>query len=108
MGGLAVGVCGTDKEIVRGEYGWAPSGRERLVLGHESLGRVHRRPVLGGLINEYEPNSCASQTDTLQCSALGIMAHMFHRMASGARTTSVWKIDSASGRSLWRGGVRVS
>ncbi|SDK04543.1 Threonine dehydrogenase [Lentzea albidocapillata subsp. violacea] len=39
--GLAVGVCGTDKEIVRGEYGWSPPGRERLVIGHESLGRVH-------------------------------------------------------------------
>ncbi|WP_410594307.1 hypothetical protein [Amycolatopsis sp. lyj-23] len=24
----------------RGEYGWAPPGRDRLVLGHESLGRV--------------------------------------------------------------------
>lgn len=38
--GLAVGVCGTDVEIVSGIYGWAPPGRERLILGHESLGRV--------------------------------------------------------------------
>jgi threonine dehydrogenase-like Zn-dependent dehydrogenase len=38
--GLALGICGTDLEIVRGEYGWAPPGEERLVLGHESLGRV--------------------------------------------------------------------
>jgi glucose 1-dehydrogenase len=37
---LAVGVCGTDVEIVEGDYGWAPPGRERMVLGHESLGRV--------------------------------------------------------------------
>jgi threonine dehydrogenase-like Zn-dependent dehydrogenase len=37
---LAVGVCGTDAEIAGGLYGWAPPGRERLVLGHESLGRV--------------------------------------------------------------------
>src|SRR4051794_41983714 len=37
--GLALGICGTDGEIVRGEYGWAPPGAERLVLGHESLGR---------------------------------------------------------------------
>src|SRR3954454_21869035 len=42
--GIAVGVCGTDKEISRGEYGWAPPGRERLVLGHESLGRVREAP----------------------------------------------------------------
>ena len=37
---LAVGVCGTDVEIASGLYGWAPPGRERLILGHESLGRV--------------------------------------------------------------------
>jgi glucose 1-dehydrogenase len=37
---IAVGVCGTDVEIVEGKYGWAPPGQPRLVLGHESLGRV--------------------------------------------------------------------
>ena len=37
---IAVGVCGTDVEIVEGKYGWSPSGSDRLVLGHESLGRV--------------------------------------------------------------------
>jgi len=44
--GLTVGVCGTDREIAGGGYGWAPPGRDRLVLGHESLGRVRvvRRP----------------------------------------------------------------
>ena len=37
---IAVGVCGTDVEIVEGKYGWSPRGKKRLVLGHESLGRV--------------------------------------------------------------------
>jgi threonine dehydrogenase-like Zn-dependent dehydrogenase len=37
---IAVGVCGTDVEIVEGKYGWAPPGKGRLILGHESLGRV--------------------------------------------------------------------
>jgi threonine dehydrogenase-like Zn-dependent dehydrogenase len=37
---VAVGVCGTDVEIAEGKYGWAPSGHNHLVLGHESLGRV--------------------------------------------------------------------
>jgi threonine dehydrogenase-like Zn-dependent dehydrogenase len=46
---LAVGVCGTDLEIANGEYGWAPPGRERLVLGHESLGRVLEAPAASGL-----------------------------------------------------------
>ncbi|MGH9210206.1 MAG: glucose 1-dehydrogenase [Acidimicrobiales bacterium] len=42
--GLAVGVCGTDREIVAGTYGWAPPGRDRLVLGHESVGEVLDAP----------------------------------------------------------------
>ncbi|MCU1493941.1 MAG: tdh [Acidimicrobiaceae bacterium] len=46
---LAVGVCGTDMEIVRGDYGWAPPGHKRLVLGHESLGRVVDAPSGSGL-----------------------------------------------------------
>jgi threonine dehydrogenase-like Zn-dependent dehydrogenase len=37
---IAVGVCGTDVEIVEGKYGWVPPGKTRLILGHESLGRV--------------------------------------------------------------------
>jgi threonine dehydrogenase-like Zn-dependent dehydrogenase len=37
---VAVGVCGTDVEIVDGKYGWSPPGASRLVLGHESLGHV--------------------------------------------------------------------
>ena len=40
---LALGVCGTDREIVSGPYGWAPPGEKRLVIGHESLGEVCRR-----------------------------------------------------------------
>src|SRR3954469_9656447 len=42
---LAVGICGTDAEIIAGEYGEAPPGHDRLVLGHESLGRVRRAPA---------------------------------------------------------------
>jgi glucose 1-dehydrogenase len=46
---VAVGVCGTDVEIIDGNYGWAPPGRARLVLGHESLGRVLAPGPTGGL-----------------------------------------------------------
>ena len=46
---VAVGVCGTDAEIVEGKYGWAPPGKGRLVLGHESLGRVIDPGPTGGL-----------------------------------------------------------
>jgi glucose 1-dehydrogenase len=46
---LALGVCGTDREILQGLYGWPPPGRDWLVLGHESLGRVRAAPSGGGL-----------------------------------------------------------
>lgn len=47
---IAVGVCGTDREIVEGAYGTAPRGHDRLVLGHESLGRVLEAPADSGLV----------------------------------------------------------
>ena len=47
--GLALGVCGTDREIIAGDYGWAPPGDPHLVLGHESLGRVIEAPAASGL-----------------------------------------------------------
>ncbi len=37
---LAVGVCGTDKEIIEGRYGKAPEGSDFLILGHEALAEV--------------------------------------------------------------------
>ena len=65
--GLAMGVCGTDSEIVAGEYGWAPPGEERLVLGHESLGRVRDAPrdsgfdegdLVVGVVRRPDPEPC--------------------------------------------------
>src|SRR4249920_2876551 len=46
---MALGVCGTDHEIISGAYGYAPSGQQRLVLGHESLGEVEAAPAKSGL-----------------------------------------------------------
>ena len=66
---LAVGVCGTDVEITSGAYGWAPEGRERLVLGHESLGRVLEAPpgmsvapgdLVVGIVRRPDPVPCTS------------------------------------------------
>ncbi len=37
---LEVGVCGTDREIARFDYGTPPDGCDHLVIGHESLGEV--------------------------------------------------------------------
>jgi threonine dehydrogenase-like Zn-dependent dehydrogenase len=66
---LAVGICGTDIEILSGAYGWAPPGRERLVLGHESLGRVLDAPagapvaqgdLVVGIVRRPDPVPCAN------------------------------------------------
>jgi threonine dehydrogenase-like Zn-dependent dehydrogenase len=43
-----VGVCGTDREIIAGEYGTPPAGETRLILGHESVGRVDKAPRSSG------------------------------------------------------------
>jgi glucose 1-dehydrogenase len=45
---VALGICGTDREIISGEYGAAPPGETRLILGHESLGRVEAAPTSSG------------------------------------------------------------
>jgi threonine dehydrogenase-like Zn-dependent dehydrogenase len=37
---VALGVCGTDGDIIAAKYGEAPAGHKRLIIGHESLGRV--------------------------------------------------------------------
>ncbi|GAA5081780.1 threonine dehydrogenase-like Zn-dependent dehydrogenase [Thermocatellispora tengchongensis] len=65
--GLALGICGTDREIAAAEYGWAPPGAERLVLGHESLGRVRSAPegsgfargdLIVGVVRRPDPVPC--------------------------------------------------
>ena len=64
---LAVGICGTDLEIINGEYGSAPPGAERLVIGHESLGRVSEAPpgsgfspgnLVVGIVRRRDPVPC--------------------------------------------------
>jgi threonine dehydrogenase-like Zn-dependent dehydrogenase len=64
---IAVGVCGTDVEIVESKYGWAPPGKRRLVLGHESLGRVldpgpfaglNKGDLVVGIVRRPDPVPC--------------------------------------------------
>lgn len=66
---LALGVCGTDLEIAAGGYGEAPPGRERLIIGHESLGRVIEAPagsgfaageLVVGIVRRPDPVPCPS------------------------------------------------
>ncbi len=63
---IAVGICGTDKEIAADKYGWAPPGKTRLVLGHESLGRVldpgpsalKKGDLVVGIVRRPDPIPC--------------------------------------------------
>jgi threonine dehydrogenase-like Zn-dependent dehydrogenase len=64
---LAVGLCGTDAEIVAGDYGTAPPGADLLVLGHENLGRVLEAPpgaglaegdLVVGIVRHADPEPC--------------------------------------------------
>jgi len=66
---VAVGVCGTDVEMVEGKYGWAPPGKTRLVLGHESLGRVidpgpakgyQKGDLVVGIVRRPDPVPCSN------------------------------------------------
>jgi threonine dehydrogenase-like Zn-dependent dehydrogenase len=64
---LALGICGTDHEIIEGHYGWPPADQERLIIGHESLGRVEEAPagcgvargdLVVGIVRRPDPVPC--------------------------------------------------
>src|SRR5690348_8201789 len=66
---LALGICGTDREIIAGDYGAPPPGERRLILGHESLGRVEEAPqgsgfargdLVVGIVRRPDPLPCAN------------------------------------------------
>jgi threonine dehydrogenase-like Zn-dependent dehydrogenase len=68
VGTRAIGICGTDFEIVVEGYGWPPPGEERLVLGHESIGEVIDAPedtglragdLVVGIVRRPDPVPCA-------------------------------------------------
>jgi len=46
--GLLVGVCATDHDVTSESHGALPPGRDRMVLFHESLGRVLHAPAISG------------------------------------------------------------
>jgi glucose 1-dehydrogenase len=66
---LAVGICGTDRELISGGYGEAPPGSARLILGHESLASVVEAPpdsgftagdLIVGIVRHPDPVPCSS------------------------------------------------
>jgi glucose 1-dehydrogenase len=56
---VALGVCGTDRDIIAGHYGTAPAGDDHLILGHESLGVVFAEgDHLVGMVRRPDPLPC--------------------------------------------------
>jgi threonine dehydrogenase-like Zn-dependent dehydrogenase len=64
---LAVGVCGTDREIAAGGLGHPPEGRDWLILGHESLGRVLEAPSESGLVPGDLVTGVVRRPDPVPC-----------------------------------------
>lgn len=65
---LAIGICGTDRELTAGHYGMAPPGQDHLIIGHESLATVEEsdagsafRPgdAIVGIVRRPDPLPCA-------------------------------------------------
>jgi threonine dehydrogenase-like Zn-dependent dehydrogenase len=66
---LALGICGTDREIIAGEYGGAPAGSQRLIIGHESLGLVEDAPEACGFASGDLVVGIVRRPDLVPCSA---------------------------------------
>lgn len=66
---VALGVCGTDREIIDGAYGWAPPGASRLIIGHESLGRVEAAPDGSGFAKDDLVVGIVRRPDPVPCPA---------------------------------------
>lgn len=69
---LAIGICGTDIEILSGRYGWAPPGRERLTIGHESLGEILEAPPSSGFSPGELVVGIVRRPDPVPCRACAV------------------------------------
>jgi threonine dehydrogenase-like Zn-dependent dehydrogenase len=65
--GLLAGICGTDIELTSGDFGSGRPGSDKLVIGHESLGRVLEAPpssgfasgdLIAGVVRRPDPEPC--------------------------------------------------
>lgn len=97
--GIALGVCGTDREIADGSYGWAPPGAERLVLGHESLGRVRQAPEGSGFVAGDLVAGVVRRPDPVPCGACA--RGEFDMCRNGRYTERGIKEIDGYGSELW-------
>ncbi len=61
---IEVGVCGTDREICRFEYGTPPEGSDHLILGHESFMQVLE---VGSAVTRVRPGDYVVPTVRRPC-----------------------------------------
>jgi threonine dehydrogenase-like Zn-dependent dehydrogenase len=66
---LQLGVCGTDFDLIAGDYGWAPAASGHLILGHESFGEVQEASegsafssgdLVLGIVRRPDPAPCSA------------------------------------------------
>ncbi len=88
---LEVGVCGTDHEIARFEYGTPPAGEPYLVMGHESLGEVVE---VGPAVSGIKPGTSSSPP----CAALAASPSAAPASTIGPTTAKPGRTRSAASR----------
>ena len=98
--GLLVGVCGTDVEIAKQGYGVPPAGHKRIVLFHESLGRVVEAPADSGLAAGDLVAGVVRRPDPVPCGPCGNDQWDFCR--NGKFTERGIKEHDGYGSQRWR------
>ena len=98
--GLFAGICGTDVEIAVHGYGEPPKGHKRLVLFHESLGRVIDEPEDSGLAAGDLVAGVVRRPDPVPCEACARDQWDFCR--NGEFTERGIKAHDGYGSQRWR------
>lgn len=97
---LELGICGTDFELISGDYGWAPPGSDFLVLGHESLGLVEDAPLGSGFVKGDLVVGIVRRPDPVPCIACG--QGEWDMCRNGRYTERGIKERNGFGSQLWR------
>jgi threonine dehydrogenase-like Zn-dependent dehydrogenase len=97
---LELGLCGTDFELISAEYGWAPPGSDRLIIGHESLGEVQEAPDGSGYSKGDLIVGIVRRPDPVPCSACAV--GQFDMCRNGKYTERGIKERNGFGSQTWR------
>jgi threonine dehydrogenase-like Zn-dependent dehydrogenase len=97
---LQLGVCGTDFELIAGDYGWAPQNCEHLILGHESFGEIEEAPEGSGFRKGDLVLGIVRRPDPLPCPACA--AGEWDMCRNGRYTERGIKEKHGFGSERWR------